>query len=540
MTDLEDFARAAKALTSSGQVKESSVRHRKDDSFRLDDRLRYVLGWSNEPKIAAMDAERIKLEAGMRSLTMEMEAVEKQRDGASLKRENIAFLSGFRSYDELDWEACERTIARYRMEKQELESASDKLGELRRQLSDAEKMLAATEESLSVLQREIIRTESKMEQDQKLRAVAETLLAPVDEAAAAKINDIHIEVASGASLSVDSCESQENSVRTELQRRIDAEEKRQSRARERILLAMQTFRTAYPTDTSEFDAAVEAQAEYRKLLEQLRFHDLPRFELRFREELRKNTIDRIAMFHAKLDEHSKEIEGRIRIINDSLVEIEYNRDRYIELLQQSSFNSEVQQFRADLRACTDHELHGHSDDQYAEVKFEQVKRILDRLRVRQESASEDRRWRTLVTDVRNWFQFSASERWREDDREHEHYSDSSGKSGGQKEKLAYTVLAASLAYQFGLEWIEDRSRPFRFVLIDEAFGRGSDESAEFGLNLFRKLNLQLMIVTPLQKIHVIEPYVASVAFVENRTGNSSSVLVMSIEEHRRQKTARAS
>ncbi len=68
--------------------------------------------------------------------------------------------------------------------------------------------------------------------------------------------------------------------------------------------------------------------------------------------------------------------------------------------------------------------------------------------------------------------FSASERWHEDGKEHEHYSDSGGKSGGQKEKLAYTVLAASLAYQFGLESGATRSRSFRFVVIDEAFGRG--------------------------------------------------------------------
>ena len=53
--------------------------------------------------------------------------------------------------------------------------------------------------------------------------------------------------------------------------------------------------------------------------------------------------------------------------------------------------------------------------------------------------------------MRNWFIFSASERWREDNTEHEHYADSGGKSGGQKEKLAYTILAASLAYQFKLE-----------------------------------------------------------------------------------------
>ena len=81
--------------------------------------------------------------------------------------------------------------------------------------------------------------------------------------------------------------------------------------------------------------------------------------------------------------------------------------------------------------------------------------------------------------MRNWFAFAASERWKEDDTEHEHYSDSGGKSGGQKEKLAYTILAASLAYQFGLEWGCVKSRTFRFVVIDEAFGRGSDESAQY-------------------------------------------------------------
>jgi uncharacterized protein YPO0396 len=72
----------------------------------------------------------------------------------------------------------------------------------------------------------------------------------------------------------------------------------------------------------------------------------------------------------------------------------------------------------------------------------------------------------LVTDVRNGFLFAASERWREDGSEYEHYSDSGGKSDGQKEKLAYTILAASLAYQFGLEWGAVRSRSFRFVVID--------------------------------------------------------------------------
>jgi len=141
--------------------------------------------------------------------------------------------------------------------------------------------------------------------------------------------------------------------------------------------------------------------------------------------------------------------------------------------------------------------------------------------------------------VRNWFVFSASERWREDDREHEHYTDAGGKSGGQKEKLAYTVLAASLAYQFGLEWGVIRSRSFRFVVIDEAFGRGSDESARYGLELFKRMNLQLLIVTPLQKIHIIEPYVAGLGFVHSEEGRQSMLRYLSIAEYHEERIARA-
>jgi uncharacterized protein YPO0396 len=80
-----------------------------------------------------------------------------------------------------------------------------------------------------------------------------------------------------------------------------------------------------------------------------------------------------------------------------------------------------------------------------------------------------------------------------------------------------------------------RSRSFRFVVIDEAFGRGSDESAQYGLQLFAKLNLQLLIVTPLQKIHIIEPYVSSVAFVQNDDGRASKVRNLSIDEYRAEK-----
>ena len=45
----------------------------------------------------------------------------------------------------------------------------------------------------------------------------------------------------------------------------------------------------------------------------------------------------------------------------------------------------------------------------------------------------------------------------------------------------------------------------------------------------------MLIVTPLQKIHIIEPFVASVGFVHNEGGRDSRLRCLSIEEYRAQK-----
>lgn len=182
-------------------------------------------------------------------------------------------------------------------------------------------------------------------------------------------------------------------------------------------------------------------------------------------ELEKGRVDllddtglkeRFAQFQ-QLARERETIRERIASINASLTGIDYNPGRYIRLEAQANTDSDIREFQSELKACTEGALTGSEDNLYSESKFLQVQKLIERFRGRKDSAEADRRWTTRVTDVRNWFVFAASERFREDDTEYEHYAD----SGGQKEKLAYTVLAASLAYQFGLEWGNVRSRSFR-------------------------------------------------------------------------------
>ena len=247
-----------------------------------------------------------------------------------------------------------------------------------------------------------------------------------------------------------------------------------------------SFKDHYKLETAEFDASVEAAFEYKSLLDKLGRDDLPRFEAQFKELLNVNTINEIANFNAQLARERETIKERIERINESLNQIDYNQGRYIVLVSQANPDADIRDFQSELRACTEGALTGSDDAQYSEAKFLQVKTIIDRFRGREGLTDQDRRWTAKVTDVRHWFVFAASERWRADDSEHEHYSDSGGKSGGQKEKLAYTILAASLAYQFGLEWGALRSRSFRFVVIDEAFRPGFRRVGAIWLTLVRE------------------------------------------------------
>ncbi|TAG02985.1 MAG: ATP-dependent exonuclease SbcCD, C subunit-like protein [Betaproteobacteria bacterium] len=535
----EQFRREARAITQSGQIKDPSGRHEKDDRHRIDDRSRYVLGWGNSAKIAALEARRRQLEVSLAELGSQIGQIQQQRAVLAGRLDALTRLDEFTAFDELDWASIATTIAQLLDERSRLEGASDILNQLNEQLRSVQGIHKETAEALEAVREKRAKTDQRRIDLRLLREQVETLLqsAALDDLVAARLDLLRAEVLGEHPLSLESCDNREQDLRGVLQARIDSEDQKLKRLVEKIIKAMASFKDAYKLETAEIDASVEAAFEYDRLLTQINRDDLPRFVARFKELLNVNTINEIANFNAQLARERETIKERIAQINQSLGEIDYNPGRFIVLESQPSPDAEIRDFQQQLRACTEGAVTGSDEAQYSEAKFLQVKAIIDRFRGREGLSEQDRRWSAKVTDVRQWFLFAASERWRADNKEHEHYSDSGGKSGGQKEKLAYTILAASLAYQFGLEWGVERSRSFRFVVIDEAFGRGSDESAQFGLKLFRQLRLQLLIVTPLQKIHIIEPYVSSVGFVHNERGRTSKLRNLSIEEYRAQKRA---
>jgi len=539
---LEQLRREPLGITRAGQIKGRNERHEKDDRHRIDDRSRYVLGWSNEEKIAALEKQAKSLELVMQRAADALASFQSEQAAVERRLEQLQRVVSYESFRELDVAGVVVEIDRLEREHSAIKAASDILNILKLQLATVDGALRETEVELKAREKEHSVDQLKREQAQAASEECAALVATLSEEARDRLypalDALRLESLPPHTLSVEACDNREKDLREVLQSRIDAESRAMQRLSEKIVQAMTSYRKDYPLETQDADASLAAAPEYERILRRLESDDLPRFETRFKQLLNENTIREVANFQSQLSRERQTIKERIELINRSLRDIDYNEGRYIVLEPTVSTDADLRDFQQELRACTEGALTGSDDEAYSEAKFLQVQRIIERFRGREGSTELDRRWTRKVTDVRNWFNFSASERWREDDREHEHYTDSGGKSGGQKEKLAYTVLAASLVYQFGLDKGQGRARSFRFVVIDEAFGRGSDESARYGLELFRRLGLQLMIVTPLQKIHVIEPYVSSVGFAHS-DGRISMLRNLSIEEYRAERAARS-
>lgn len=533
----EQFQREKKALTVKGQIK-SKERHEKDDRRDIHNRAHYILGFSTAEKIEALKKEQLGHERAIQNLLSDYSKLDARVQAFTKRKNALHKLGVYESFQEMDWQSTELDILTLSKKKADFEQASDALTTLREQLAQMKLNITAMERDLERLRDARSRLSQRLQDDAHQIEQAKRQIQGVQTQDQVERLTVRIETLFKGTISLDTIDEVHASLRRTIEAQFQSEYGKSRRLGERIVNEMSSYKSAFPSETRNVDASIDASPEYERMLKKLEDDDLPALETRFKSMLNKDIMQGMAVVASRMNSEEKNIHEKIQHINQSLKNIEYNYGRYIQIEARLAPDSEVRDFKADLKACTEGAVSGFDDSQFAETKFHQIKKIVDRLRGREGQTDQDKAWRNKVVDVRNWFVFGASERYKDNDEEHEHYSDSGGKSGGQKEKLAYTILAAGLAYQFGVNFGEKQSKGFRFVVIDEAFGRGSDDSTRYGLELFERFGLQLLIVTPLQKIEVIEPYVSHVCLISNDNGKSSQLQNITIAEHlaRRQET----
>lgn len=527
---LAAFQQAERALTLSGQIKAGNAQHEKDDTRDLHDLRSFVLGWDNGAKTKRLERDLDDAQHRLRQISDALGNLRQQRQRLQREQNAVQNLRGYSRFEQIDWRAVQNTLDRLENELDELNQQADQLRRLEQQRDQLQDQIEREEKRRSKADRAVANLEEKISQYENQMRAAGRVLERADahiKRLWKKVGEV-IENLDRDEWTVDSLPLREGGLKNSLQRSITTLRSKQNEHRANILDSMHNYKREFSAEAVSLTAEVQALAGYEQIYERLQTDDLPKHEERFKKLLDRTVERGVRSFSARLNKQLREIEQSINELNESLRQVDYGNGSYIQLVMDHNNDPEIAAFRQQLRECIPDI--GKADAAELERAFGHIQALIEQF-------DEHPSWMRRVIDVRRWKAFAA-EQIAPDDKTIDYYSDSSGKSGGQKAKLAYTILGAAIAYQYGLQERRPQDKTFRFVVIDEAFSKLDDDNARFAMELFKQLGLQLLVVTPMQQLHIIADYVyAYHLVVNNEERNHSRVFNISKKQYREHEPA---
>jgi uncharacterized protein YPO0396 len=522
---LQAFRNAPRAVTREGQVKHNTMRHEKNDRHPVNDRSRWVLGFDNKAKLALYKEKAAELGGRIGELET---ALGKLVDEEDVEREQMLHCQ---TLSNLTWNDVDVGALLTRIDdlKSRLEAERAARPDLAA-LDDRIKTQAAThsaavakknDEDAKGLQikRDVDRLNGKLIELARLWPTSDRPPAFAELIAARY-------VATDKEVTLENLDQVTSQVERTLNAELRALDGRLTDLRNAIVQRFVEFNRLWPAMAGGLDASLASAEDYFAKLQRLEVDNLPAYEERFFGLLREQSDQNLTLLATKLDEERSAIRARMELVNESLSTAPFNPGTHLVIETTDKALEEVRLFRASLKESLSHSF---SDDRdLAEERFKALAALVKRL-ASQETI--DKNWRNLVLDVRQHVEFVARE-LDQDNLEVEVYRSGAGKSGGQRQKLAATCLAAALRYQLGGQ---DRALPsYSTVVLDEAFDKADAEFTAMAMNIFKTFGFQMIVATPLKSVMTLEPFIGGACFVHIKDRKKSAVIPIEYdsESHR--------
>jgi uncharacterized protein YPO0396 len=518
----DELRKLERGVTLAGQVKHNRSLHEKDDSRRVNDRSNWVLGFSNAEKLQAYQDEFLKLQEDVgkaenalaqarETARIESKQVEYCQDLVNLSWENsnIAALLG-------EIQSLKARIGLELKARPDLSELDKKVELMRKAWEKAREALLAAQGVANELTRE--RSTAQRRADELPPEQLSFPLSPTQRRRLGERFD-----ATGKKMSVE----QLDSACTAMVRGIGEEEStaigKTADIKQDIEHKLYLFCNKWEAEAKGLDPKLESVPDFMAKLQRLETDGLHEYVARFKALLGEQSDQNLAVLHAKLDQERRNIGERMEQVNDSLRGCAFNENTYLKINYDDKPTQEVIEFRAQLKAALSHSFKD-DDDEEMERRFAALNAVVQRLGSQQPA---DVKWRSLVLDVRQHVVFSATE-FDDTSIEVETYDSGAGKSGGQRQKLTTTVLAAALRYQLAGE---DGVWPtYSTVVMDEAFDRADNEFTAMVMNIFKSFGFQVVAATPVKNVMALEPFIGGGTFVSIRDRKYSEALAITYVE----------
>lgn len=526
------------AVTKEGLVKSIRGKHEKDDREWNSNKANYVLGWNNKEKIALLQNEVGALhdkQTDILSKLCEIESEKKKTEELKDCFNNI--ITMFANFDDIDWQSYAIQIQEKIKEKDKLESENDSVKILKERLGEVNSELKKNGSDNEELVEQITRKKTAKEQINRRLNENTNALNQFGDVDTSNFEQNHPEL---SNIKLENINFVRDQLQNNIKNTIEKEKEEKNKTTNTVSSLINRFKNPpveltdkyhdWRSDVSSLPESehIELIGEYQNYYKKLEEEDLPSFEEKFEKYLQEAVTSHIQSFSQFFKNWSDRITKTVKQLNVSLNDINFNNypPTYIQLAATRKFDVDINDFNNMLiKALPNLREVNATIDGRKNHFVNYIVPFIQRL--------EDEVWRSKVMDVRSWFSYKAEEYFKEDNQRKKIYESMGQLSGGEKAQLTYTILGSAIAYQFGLTR-SGLDSSFRFIAIDEAFKAQDEDRARYLIELCKQLNLQLLVVTPSDNIHIVENDISYVHYVE-RKDNRSILYNLPIKEFKEQR-----
>lgn len=519
---VQAFRNAERALTQEGQVKHNKTRHEKDDRSRIDDRRNWVLGFDNREKLALFKQQAQDLAETISHLNHDMDELTEKDSNRRSRVLHCQILVNLQ-WQEIDPAPLLTRIAQIekllhdaRQTNTPLQQIGEQIKQQKIEVEEADKKLrdvkvtlAKTSSDINTMQKDL----TLLQQNPIILPLTPYQQRELDQRFSQLSTHIHL----------NNLDNLTTEIVKQLSKELTGVETQSNECIKKIEKSFEHFIRAWPAESDGLDATLAAANDFFAKLTRLEIDGLPAYEQRFFELLENQSHQNMAALSMYLNDARKAILERMHLVNDSLRQVPFNQGSdqrtYLHIDVSDRQLPEVREFKQHIAQTLSYAWNEENHES-AEARFTTLRHLVERL------ASQDpeqKRWREAVLDVRQHVEFIGRE-MDEGGVDVEIHRSGAGKSGGQRQKLATTCLAAALRYQLGGH---DHGVPmYAPVVLDEAFDKADNEFTTLAMNIFANFGFQMVVATPLKSVMTLEPFIGGACFVDINDRRVSGIMLL--------------
>lgn len=504
------------SITSEGLIHKEKGRFEKKDLARIDDRNEWQLGFSNVSRLKLLNDRLADLN---NRLAVENVQVEQARAKLDRFGKRKGLLQRIR---ETEWENIDAPYWNDRQEQlddelKRLQSTGGDLEEARKAWEAAKRALQEISDSLISLAEKRGGVDKELASDRKRKSEA---MADAERGLSDTCRDALAERV--RTISIDDLE-RVSAIMFDIERDLDGAllkvQNDKNQAENSAVGVMSSFRgkDRWQTLTADWPAGLDGLPDFLDHLHRLVNEGLPDLVDRFVERLNKHATQSLARIKSRLDSEREDILERIDVINQVLVRTEFKQGSYLKLGSRREKYPHVQDFDKQLNLVLSQVT---SDDH--EGRFQQLETVVAVLDKASTVGTASTLESLRLLDPRYQLTFYAEEIGFDDGETRDVLDSSSGKSGGEKESFAGTIVAASLAYVLTPE---GHDRPvYCTVFLDEAFSNTAEAVSRRVLKVFKALHIHVNLITPYKNLNLARESARSLLIAERDADRHESHL----------------